>query len=359
MTAGKFEPIVAVGVMSGTSLDGIDIVRVVTDGEDVCRVEGHYYREYSAHLRSALAVLVRGDMALNDVLRIERELSEAYAEALVASKLLGGAAVVGCHGQTIRHLPEEGLTWQLGDMNFVAEKIGVPVVGDYRRRDMAAGVEGAPLAPLFHAMMLRAAGVKAGAVLNIGGVANVTVMAADGTIRASDCGPGMGLLNSWIKQQTGEEFDRDGELSLSGQADEGVVSEFLAEGAFWKRPLPRSADRYDFEGVLPRLSGMNVENGAATLALLTAEGIALTLRALEGQGPVYAAGGGVRNLAILKGLQSHSLDVKPVKELGMSEDAVEAGCWAWLAVRRLRGLTTSLPTTTRCSHPTVGGVVTA
>lgn len=358
MNADVYQPIVAVGVMSGTSLDGIDIVRVITDGGDVCRFDGHFYKEYDPHLRSALAVIARGDMALSDVLRVERELSEAYVSALLASNLLDGAAVVGCHGQTIRHLPDEGLTWQLGDMNFVAEKIGVPVVGDFRRRDMAAGGEGAPLVPLFHAMMLRAAGIASGAILNIGGIANVTVVDADGEVRASDCGPGVGLLNSWVKQKTGDEFDKDGELALAGKADKPMIELALAEVPFWQRPTPRSADRYDFDDVLKWLAPHTVTDGAATLALLSAEGIKQTLQALGAAGEVvYAAGGGIRHAGIMAGLTG--LNVKPVKELGWDEQAVEAACFAWLAVRRLRGLTTTLPSTTRCERPTVGGILTA
>lgn len=349
--------IIAVGVMSGTSLDGIDVVRVVTDGADSCRVEGHYYKEYSGHLRSALAVMARGDMALSDVLRVERELSEAYVEALQASKLLEGAAVVGVHGQTIRHLPQEGLTWQLGDMNFIAEALEVPVVGDFRRRDMAAGGEGAPLVPLFHAMMLRSAGIGHGAVLNIGGVANVTVVSADGEVRASDCGPGVGLLNAWAKARLGTEFDKDGELALAGTVDDGLVMRAMAEIGFWQRPVPRSADRYDFDEILPMVEGLADADGAATLVAVTAAGIKATLKALKAEGPVYAAGGGVRNAAILKALAG--LKVIPVKELGWDEQAVEAACFAWLAVRRLKGLTTTLPTTTHCKRATVGGVLTA
>lgn len=356
MSLSTDKPVVAVGVMSGTSLDGIDVVRVRTDGADMCEVQGHFYKEYDAGLRAQLALVAKGDLPLNDVLRLEHELSTAYADALQASGLLEGAAVVGVHGQTIRHLPKEGLTWQLGDANYVAERIGVPVVGDFRRRDMAAGGEGAPLVPLFHAMMLRKAGVSHGAVLNIGGVANVTVVNPDGDITASDCGPGVGLLNVWVKQKTGADFDRDGELALSGRADQALVDLALAEVDFWQRPTPRSADRYDFDEVLAWLAPHSTADGAATLAALTAAGIAETLNALGGARVVYAGGGGARNKAIVAHLAG--FDVRPVRELGFDEQAVEAACFGWLAVRRLRGLPTALPSTTHCVHPTVGGILT-
>jgi anhydro-N-acetylmuramic acid kinase len=356
MSLNSDKPIVAIGVMSGTSLDGIDVVRVMTDGGDHCEVEGHFYREYEPALRERIAAVTAQDIGLSDMLRLERDISSAYVRALLASNLLEGAAVVGVHGQTIRHLPKEGLTWQVMDVNYVAEKVGIPVVGDFRRRDMAAGGEGAPLAPLFHAMMLRKAGVAQGAVLNIGGIANVTVVNANGAITASDCGTGMGLLNRWIKKQTGAEFDRDGALSLSGKADMELVKRALAEVDFWKRPLPRSADRHDFDVILEWLDGYSVADGAATLAALSARGICLSLQAMGGAGVVFAAGGGMRNKAILEGMSE--LDVRHVNELGFDEQAVEAGCWAWLAARRLRGLPTTLPSTTHCAHPTVGGVLT-
>ncbi len=356
MSLNSDKPIVVIGVMSGTSLDGIDIVRVETDGGDHCEVQGHFYKEYSPQLRDALAIVAKGDVPLSDLLRLEREVSTAYVDALKASGLLEGAAVVGVHGQTIRHLPKEGLTWQLGDANYVAEKIGVPVVGDFRRRDMAAGGEGAPLVPLFHAMMLRKAGIAHGAVLNIGGVANVTVINPDGGITASDCGPGVGLLNAWVKQKTGAEFDINGALAAAGHVDQALIDLAFAEVDFYQRPVPRSADRYDFDEVLHWLQPHKVEDGAATLAALTALGIAETINALGGSDVVYAGGGGARNKAILAHLKG--FDVRPVTELGFDEQAVEAACFGWLAVRRLRGLPTAQPSTTHCEHPTVGGVLT-
>lgn len=344
----------ALGVMSGTSLDGIDVVRVLTDGEKACVVEGHFYREYPAELRAMLGRVAQGDIPLVDVLRLERGLSEAYAAAILESGLADGVAVVGCHGQTVRHVPKEGLTWQLGDMNLVAEKVGVPVVGDFRRRDMAAGGEGAPFAPLFHALML---GGKDGAVLNVGGVANVTVV-KKGEVFASDCGPGVGLINTWVKQKAGLEFDTDGALGLAGEADKNVVATVIGANGFWRRPVPRSADRYEFVDGLEAVSGMGLEDGAATLAALSGEGIVRTLSDMGyGKGEIYLAGGGSRNKAVLEGLKGY--DLRPVQDLGWHEQHVEGACFAWLAVRRLRGLVTSVPTTTGCTRATVGGVVTA
>lgn len=351
----NLSPVAALGLMSGTSLDGIDVVRVTTDGSGFCQVEGHFYAAYAPELRAALSVAARGDVPLSDLLRLERTLTQAYVAAIAASKLADGVAVVGVHGQTIRHLPLEGLTWQLGDANYIAEKVGLPVVMDFRRRDMAAGGEGAPLVPLFHAEML---GGKAGAILNLGGVANVTVMDGKGGIVASDCGPGVGLLDTWVRARTGGDFDMDGALALAGKADMRIVERAMREVGFWQRPVPRSADRYDFDAVLGWLESASVEDGAATLAALTAAGVRKTLEELNGAGGVvYAAGGGARHNGVMQGLKG--IDVRPVQELGWDEQTVEAACFAWLAVRRLRGLHTTVPATTHCVHATVGGVLTS
>lgn len=360
----------ALGLMSGTSLDGVDLCLIKTDGEGFVEVAGRHARPYSAELKARLQQAAQGDIPLSDLLRLERDVTEQYALALLDSGLLAEADVVGCHGQTIRHLPTEGLTWQLGDPNWLAERLAsaghmLPVVMDFRRRDMAAGGEGAPLAPLFHAVMLNRGGTgePAGkAVLNIGGVANVTLVGADGTVLASDCGPGMGLLDMWVQAKAGAAFDRDGALAAAGRVDEGVVAWALQEIRFWQRPVPRSADRYEFGAVLERLAGASVPDGAATLAALTVAGVDATLRAL-GTAPesllaLYVVGGGAFNPVVMDGFKAHGWKALGGDALGWEPLDVEAACFAWLAVRRLRGLVTSNPATTRCRRATVGGVVT-
>ncbi|RYG60370.1 MAG: anhydro-N-acetylmuramic acid kinase [Alphaproteobacteria bacterium] len=362
-----FDPIYALGMMSGTSLDGVDLCLIRTDGEQAIEVEGRHYRAYPPELKARLLEVSRGDIPLADVLRLEKDVTEEYAAAVVESGLLHKAQLVGCHGQTVRHMPQEGLTWQLGDANRLAERLSevgypVPVVMDFRRRDMAAGGEGAPLAPLFHAIMMGKLGRPA-AMLNIGGVANVTVVDAAGNVAASDCGPGMGMLDSWMQERVGEEFDRDGMAAKQGKVDAELVIRALADIPFFERPLPRSADRYEFYGLFDEMKNMRVEDGAATLSALTVEGIDLTLRGLGMDGAaltgLYVSGGGAYNPVVMDGLAHRGWNVQDSKVLGWDPLAVEAACFAWLAVRRLRGLTTTLPTTTKCKHPTVGGVVTA
>jgi anhydro-N-acetylmuramic acid kinase len=365
--ATAWQPVVALGLMSGTSKDGVDVVRLETDGEGVLRDVAHAAFGYPRALYERLVAVGLGDVPLLEVLRLERAVSEEYVAAIRASGLLDDRVqVIGVHGQTVRHVPSEGLTWQLGDPNLVAEKVAetagraVPVVMDFRRRDMAAGGQGAPLVPLFHAAML---GGKAGAILNIGGVANVSVVRGDG-IWASDCGPGMGLLDQWVQQRTGAAFDQDGALALRGTADAALVRRALAELPFFTRPLPRSADRYEFNAVLEWLGQADTADtadGAATLAALTVAGIDRSLQELGAvrTDALWLAGGGPKNVAVVQGLAQAGWQVRHVQELGWQPLAVEAACFAWLAVRRLRGLPFSLATTTGARRPTVGGVVTA
>ncbi|MFO0500135.1 MAG: anhydro-N-acetylmuramic acid kinase [Pseudomonadota bacterium] len=367
------KPIVALGLMSGTSKDGVDVVSLVTDGQNHIKKVQHFAKPYPRGLYARLKELATGDIPLIAVLQLEREVTQVYVLAVQESGFLDDkVAVIGCHGQTVRHLPHEGLTWQLGDPNYLAEKLSIgrknplPVVMDFRRRDLAAGGEGAPLVPLFHQAMLAAQGPAAFpcAVLNIGGVANVTYLpVAKGDVRASDCGPGMGLLDQWVQQRTGAAFDDNGSLAKAGTVDEAVLERAKRELPFFQRAIPRSADRYEFNAVLEWLHEASTENGAATLAALTVLGIDQTLHGFGAQPEaltaLYLAGGGPRNAAVREGLAAKGWKLANIEEaLGWHPLAVEAACFAWLAVRRLRGLPFSLPTTTGCRHPTVGGVVT-
>ncbi|MCA3244568.1 MAG: anhydro-N-acetylmuramic acid kinase [Alphaproteobacteria bacterium] len=372
--SAKFKPIYALGLMSGTSKDGVDVVRLTTDGANIIQAVEHFAHPYPRGLYARLKEVATADIPLADVLQLERDVTEEYIAAIQASGLLDGRVqVVGCHGQTIRHLPHQGLTWQLGDPNFLAEKLQqlagrpVPVVMDFRRRDLAAGGEGAPLVPLFHQAMLAGQGAKQFpcALLNIGGVANVTYLPSlqPEDVRASDCGPGMGLLDQWVQHRTGAAYDAEGALAKAGKVNHKILHRALDELPFFQRPIPRSADRYEFNAVLEWLAKANTEDGAATLAALTVAGIDQSLHGFgatpKGLKALYLAGGGPRNTAVREGLQQAGWRVAPVENLGWQPLAVEAACFAWLAVRRLRGLPFSMPATTGCRYPTVGGVLTA
>ncbi len=350
----------AIGLMSGTSLDGIDAALIETNGKNYIEFKGSTYFGYDDNFKARMHTLACEDIPLNDVLRLEKELTEAHIYAV--NKLLGTLEIsaeevdiIGFHGQTIRHLPEEGLTWQLGNAQLLAEHTSVPVVADFRRRDMATQGEGAPLVPLFHQALLGEQ-EKPCAILNIGGVANVTYFGKNDTVFGTDTGPGNGLLDAWIKEKTGNNYDENGALGLAGKIHEDIITQTLETLPFFKRQLPRSADRYDFNAV--DISTLSIEDGAATLAALTAKCVAKTLKDLPTPQHMWVTGGGVYNRAIMHALKTHFPQVESVKTLGLRQDSMEAECFAWLAVRHLRNLPFTLPTTTGCAQPTVGGILT-
>jgi len=280
-------------------------------------------------------------------------LTERHAEAVRA---LGAKAdIVGFHGQTILHRPAERRTWQIGDGAALARAVGVPVAYDFRSADVAAGGEGAPFAPVFHAAL---AGPleKPLAVLNIGGVANVTWIGADGALLACDTGPGNGPLDDWVRRHTGAAFDRDGALAAAGRADAAVLARLLAH-PYFARPMPKSLDRLDFSAALAAsgLASLAAADGAATLAAFTAEAVArapLPGRPLR----VLVCGGGRKNPAIMAALRARlGVPVDPVEQVGWDGDALEAQCFGFLAVRVRRGLPLSFPGATGVPRPLAGG----
>ena len=357
----EFEPIFVVGLMSGTSCDGVDAALTKTDGESINECLHAITLPYHRTLREKLVNVAQHDVPLAEVLEIERQLSMVHVEAcevLFQSDALQHIRpqIVGFHGHTIRHDPSRRLTWQLGDANMLAEKMGCPVVSDFRRRDIAAGGEGAPLAPLYHRKLLRGED-KPTAALNIGGVANITWLGEADAILAGDTGPGCGLMDAFIFEHTGKPYDTGGALAKSGVVSESMLERWMSD-EFFQRPLPKSADRFQFrtEGI----EELSIADGAATLTAFT---VATVDRAIEllPQPPktMFISGGGAHNqhlyLSISERLRDRwNCEVNHAK----SVDSLEAECFAWLAVRRLRGLPTSLPETTGCDRPVCGGVLT-
>jgi anhydro-N-acetylmuramic acid kinase len=267
-------------------------------------------------------------------------------------------AIAGFHGHTLRHVPQEGLTLQIGDASRLAERIGLPVAADFRRRDLAAGGQGAPLAPLFHQAVFRRH-EKPLAVLNLGGVSNLTWLGKGGDIYAADAGPGCGLLDLWICKTTGASFDESGKLAGSGRVDQGLVRRAM-EGPFFSLPPPKSADRFEFKSVLAMISDAQLSpaDGAATLCAISAEAVSRLCQAFPSPPRrLFVSGGGARNPVLMSLLAERFPAVLNIADAGLRPDLLEAECFAWLALRRLRGLPTSLPATTGCGRPTCGGVV--
>ncbi len=354
----------ALGLMSGTSMDGIDAGVIVTDGEGVSSFGPFLSRAYAADqrrlLRSALdagSTLERADDRPEPVAAAEDMVTAAHgdiAEALLDALPGHTVDVVGFHGHTIFHAPERRLTVQIGDGQALADRLGIPVVYDMRRADVEAGGEGAPLAPVYHRALVRRAHLSGNvAVVNIGGVANVTRIGADGAMAAADTGPGNALIDDLMLRRTGHAMDVDGAAAAAGTADGDRIAAWLADPWF-SRPLPKSLDREAFAHV--DVGDLSVEDGAATLAGFTSGAILKGIVMAGGADRIVVVGGGAHNPVILRNLsQSLGKQVETSADLGWDPDAIEAQAFAYLAVRSLRNLPLTFPGTTGVARPLSGG----
>jgi len=349
----------AIGLMSGTSLDGVDAAWLESDGERIGRLGPALTLPYDDALRADLRRLLEAapTLAPDDVLLldVQARVTARHEEAVRA--LATPADIVGLHGQTILHRPEQHRTWQIGDAGGLARAVGMRVAHDFRSADVAAGGEGAPLAPAYHAALAQGM-AKPLAVLNIGGVANVTFLGAGGELLACDTGPGNGPLDDWVARHTGAAFDRDGALAGAGRADAAVLARLLAD-PYLVRPAPKSLDRLDFARALAAsgLAALSPADGAATLVAFTAEAVARTpLPATPRRWLV--SGGGRRNPALMAALRARlGVPVDAVEAVGWDGDALEAQCFGFLAVRVVRQMPLSFPGTTGVPRPLPGGRV--
>jgi anhydro-N-acetylmuramic acid kinase len=265
-------------------------------------------------------------------------------------------SVIGYHGQTILHRPDRRQTVQIGSGAALARACGIDVVNDFRSADVRAGGQGAPLVPLYHRALVRGLMVdEPVAVLNIGGVANITYVASDGSLLAFDTGPGNALIDDWARRHTGKGVDLDGRLAAAGKVDEVRLNAGLAH-PFFAKPGPKSLDRLDFS--LDLAVGLSPQDGAATLTAFTAASIAESLRHFpERPARWVVCGGGRRNPVLMAMLRRYlGNNVQSAEDVGWRGDDLEAEAFAFLAVRALRGLPLSLPTTTGVPRPLMGGV---
>jgi anhydro-N-acetylmuramic acid kinase len=364
--------VLAIGLMSGTSQDGVDVALIDTDGERIAQFGATACRPYSKAERTLLRRATAAAANLTErtarpaiVAEAEQLVNDAHAEAvetfLGANDLQAGSvAAVGFHGQTLLHRPERGLTLQIGDGAALAARLGIPVVYDFRAADVAAGGQGAPLAPIYHRALTRRLGLAPPiAVLNIGGVANVTYIDGEDLI-ACDTGPGNALLDDFLRLRTGRPLDTDGRAAAAGAINAATIERLLAH-PFFALPPPKSLDRNDFRGLVgDTLDGIGIEDGAATLTALTAAAVARIVPQLPRRPVTWiAAGGGARNPTLMRMLAER---LKPARietahEVGWSIDSLEAQAFAYLAVRSLRGLPITFPGTTGAPRPLSGGVL--
>ncbi len=360
------DPLTAIGLMSGTSLDGIDAALIMTDGEASANFGNAITVPYPPAFRARLRALLGRRPLLADA-DVIAELTNRHADAVEALLRQAGRDpaeidVIGFHGQTVLHRPEFGETIQIGDGERLARRTGIAVIENFRAADVAAGGQGAPFAPLYHTALARVLDGPV-AVVNIGGVANVSwIGAADADghapVLAFDTGPGNALIDDWLTTTTGAAMDQDGRHAAHGQVDTALLDALLAD-PFFALPPPKSLDRDAFAASLPGLAGLSVEDGAATLSAFTARSIAAA-RAFFPESPRrwLICGGGRRNPVLLARLaEAVAAPVDPVEAVGWRGDSLEAEAFAYLAVRSLRGLPLSLPTTTGVGAPLTGGVL--
>jgi anhydro-N-acetylmuramic acid kinase len=359
------------GFMTGTSLDAVDMAVLETDGEAIQAFGPAGERKLSDSTRDLMLAATREALkwprgapepaVFAEAARAGAEEHFAAAEEFLAAHGLkwSDLDLIGMHGQTVLHeRPKTGVagrTVQLGDAALLARRTGVPVAYDFRTADVAAGGEGAPLAPIYHLARARASGLEPPlAVLNVGGVANVTFIGAGGEVAAFDTGPGNGMLDLLVQDRSEARFDAEGRLAAAGRAHEDVLRGLLAH-PYFAAPAPKSLDRYDFS--LEPLAGLSLEDAAATLVAFTAEAVRRGF-ALMGETPreVIVGGGGRRNPEIMRALSERlACPVSDADAHGWRGDAIEAEAFAYLAARTARGLPISFPKTTGVARPLTGG----
>lgn len=352
----------ALGAMSGTSLDGVDVAVIETDGERIHGFGETGYRAYTDAERDVLRAAL-GQWSGDQVSAAARLVEQAHVEALQGFEDVG---VIGFHGQTLAHAPRTQGTLQVGDGSVLAEALGVPVVWDFRSDDVAMGGEGAPLAPFFHFACAKWIGAtRPLCFLNLGGVGNLTYVdprfdspGDPGALIAFDTGPANAPVNDLLQARLGLPMDRDGAVAMSGTVETGALELFLAEPYFSRMP-PKSLDRNDFSEMIGLVNELSDSDAAATLTAMCAAGVAQGMEHCpEPPEKLLVTGGGRHNPVLMEMLRvSLDCDVVGIEEVGLDGDMLEAQAFAHLAVRVARGLPTSAPGTTGVKALVGGGVV--
>ena len=347
----------ALGLISGTSMDGIDAAIIETDGHDIVRTGPWLTRPYTPAFRQVLNEVVQAKGRGPVLQTVEKQLTDLHIHLVdqFLSDFDEDIDIIGFHGHTVDHDPARQFTWQIGDGLALANASGLSVVSGMRLADVAAGGHGAPLVPLYHQALARDL-EKPLAVLNIGGVANVTYLSETHDPVAFDTGPGNALIDDLFLARTDTPFDENGEVAARGKVDTAILSRLMQHSHF-SLPVPKSLDRNAFDGAA--VGGLSLEDAAATLVAFTAESIARARDFFPAAVKRWlVTGGGRHNQTLMQELQKRlGVPVEPVETVGWQGDALEAQAFAYLAVRSLKGLPLTLPTTTGISHPLTGGIL--
>jgi anhydro-N-acetylmuramic acid kinase len=353
--------ITAIGAISGTSMDGIDVAVISSDGEAAVEPGPGATFSYPPDVHDALRRIIGDPQAARGALKdIERAVTDSHVAAIQAFMTEYGldeasVALIGLHGQTILHLPRERFTRQLMDGARAARALGIDIVNDFRSADIAAGGQGAPLVPLYHAAISTAA-PRPLTVLNWGGVGNVTYLGATDEIVAFDTGPANALLDDFLMRRRGLSHDADGALAAAGRVDAAILAALMRD-PYFSKPPPKSLDRNHFHEAARSVDALSDADGAATLAAFTVEATAAAARFFSSPPRRWlVTGGGRRNRTLMEALGRRlAAPVEPIEAIAHDGDALEAQCFAYLAIRSRRGLPLSLPTTTGVARPTTGG----
>ncbi|HEV7433798.1 MAG TPA: anhydro-N-acetylmuramic acid kinase [Pseudorhizobium sp.] len=363
----------AIGLMSGTSMDGIDVALLQTDGENRVKRGAFLGVPYDAPFRERLKGAMEDAKSVThrrqrpgSLADVESELTRRHAQAVGLFLRHEGLTsekidVVGFHGQTVLHRPDQGLTVQLGDGQLLADLTDLPVVHDMRANDMVHGGQGAPLVPAYHAALAQNLELSEWPVcfVNIGGISNLTYISREGDIRAYDSGPGNTLIDQWVEAHAGIPFDQDGMIASEGQIVETLAEEYLSS-PFFAGSRRRSLDRADF--LPPPGDAAELADGARTLAYVAAASVIQSSLHLPHVPRLYVVcGGGRLNKVLMNDLVRLAEELKArvvrAEDAGLDGDAMEAEAWAYLAVRSMRGLPLTFPGTTGVQQPVSGGLV--
>jgi anhydro-N-acetylmuramic acid kinase len=350
----------AVGLVSTIAGDAVEAAIIQSDGRDEVRSIGCVRAECDEGLRWSLLEATQNDLPTTKVLRLERDLTLHFQRAIDLLREqhpaeVAAATVIGMDGHTLRHCPTEGLSLQIGNPALLAELVGLPVVSGFRRHDMALGGQGTPLEAMYHWALLAEA-PRPAMMVNYGAVTSITWLSRANEIIAGAVGPGMEILDEWVQAVAEAPHDYNGAISSTGWIDAECVR-YAMGSPFFARPLPRAASRTDFERI--DVSGLSPRDGAATICGVIAAAVLEAIERLPERPPVaWVTGVGSGHPLLLRSLVGAVERVRSVRERGLNPLALDAECFAWLAIRRLRGLPVSTPETTGCRTARCGGVIT-
>jgi len=357
----------SLGLMSGTSMDGIDVSIIKSDGEQVLEVVDDIYLKYDDKIRSKLKKIINKCLSKNHFLKLSKEINKLEEDITLlhfkACELIRKRNknikidLIGFHGQTILHKPKKGYTIQIGDSQLLSKLTKIVVVSNFRKNDISKGGEGAPLAPLYHKLILDKIKLKLpSAIINIGGISNITYVESKKKIISFDMGPGNYLIDKWISSKTNFQFDKDGLIAKTGNVNENLLEKFISN-SFYKKKPPKSLDVKDFD--LKILNQLNLKDGTATLSMLTAESICIGINNFKKYpNKILLSGGGRKNKFILNNIKKKiKCPIFLIDEFNFDGDFTESQTFAYLAIRSYLKKHITYPTTTGVKQASLGGEI--